>query len=463
MLAVPLLALWLATASSETPQPELPRLPLEQYPPELRARVSEALARAEGEPRSAGAAGALGMLLHAYDQLESAEACYRRAWRLAPSAFEWAYLEGLVAEALGQRETAAAALGDALRVQPASLPARLKLAEVRLAQGDPAGGEELYRAILREDPATPQAHYGLGRVEDLRGRRAAAAEHYLEAMRLFEGFGAAQYALALAYRDLGREEDARQHLALYQKHWLDAPPLDDPVLERVRQLKGGALQHLAEGVRLGKAGDTLASIREHEKALEEDPKLAQAHANLISLYGRLGQWDKAEQHYRRRHRPEPRPGRRPLRLRRGAQPAGPAPRGGAAAFRKALEINPYHAGAHNNLGSLLLAEGRLDEAAGHFQASLENDPDNRLARFNLGRVLVAQGRLAEAIAELQRIVTPEDEETPRYLYALGAAYVRAGDREKGLRTAEEAKRKAEALGQADARGQHREGPAAALA
>ena len=46
-------------------------------------------------------------------------------------------------------------------------------------------------------------------------------------------------------------------------------------------------------------------------------------------------------------------------------------------------------------------------------------------------------------------MTPEDEETPRYLYALGAAHVRAGDREKGVAYAREARRKAEALGQAD--------------
>src|SRR5918994_7982189 len=98
------LAFVLLGVPPEAPVPELPRLPLAQYPAELGARVSEALAGAKREPRSAAATGALGMLLHAYDQFESAEACYRRARALEPTAFEWAYLEGVVAGRLGRQE-----------------------------------------------------------------------------------------------------------------------------------------------------------------------------------------------------------------------------------------------------------------------------------------------------------------------------------------------------------------------
>ena len=263
---------------------------------------------------------------------------------------------------------------------------------------------------------------------------------------MYEAFGAAEYALALAYRDLGREEDARQHFALYQKHWLEAPPVEDPVLEQVRQLKGGALQHLAEGVRLGKTGDAQGSIREHEAALREDPKLVQARANLISLYARLQQWEKAEEHYRAAI--ALRPGLADVYYDYGvALSQQDRRREAALEFRKALEVNPYHSRAHGNLGALLLADGAADAAAGELEAALENDPGNRMAPFNLARVLGAQGRLDEAIVELQKILTPEDDETPRYLFALSAAYVRAGDREKGILYGQEAKRKAEAFGQ----------------
>src|SRR5438874_3347654 len=39
-------------------------------------------------------------------------------------------------------------------------------------------------------------------------------------------------------------------------------------------------------------------FRSHEAALAQSPSLAEAHANLISLYGRAHNWTKAEEHYR---------------------------------------------------------------------------------------------------------------------------------------------------------------------
>ena len=98
-----LAALLLALGSLEAPPPELPHLPVGQYPPEFRARVADALDRAERQPSAAGPTGALGMLLHAYDQLDSAAVCYQRARHLDPGAFEWAYLAGIVLRHRGRR------------------------------------------------------------------------------------------------------------------------------------------------------------------------------------------------------------------------------------------------------------------------------------------------------------------------------------------------------------------------
>jgi tetratricopeptide (TPR) repeat protein len=443
---VPLAVALLLAPAPAAAVPDLPALSLADYPVDLAARVQEALARARQEPGSAAATGALGMLLHAYDQAGAAAECYRRARALDPHAFEWAYLDGLVEARLGRADAAREALAAAVRLRPRSVAARVKLGEALQATGDLEGSAALFQALLAEDPRVPQAHYGIGRVEAARGQAARAAEHLLEATRLFEGFGAAHYALALAYRDLGREDEARARLALYQKHLMDAPPLDDPVLEEVRRLKQGAVAMLAEGVRLGKAGELAAAIREHERAVEADPRLAQAHANLVSLYGRAERWDKVDEHYRAAAALAP--GLADLHYDYGVAltQQGRAAEA-AAAFERTLAINPYHARAHNNLGTLRLADRRFEEAADHFRRALENDPGYRLAGFNLGRARVAQGRWAEAIEAFRRILTPEDDETPRYVYALASAYVRAGDRENGVRYAREALARARALGQ----------------
>jgi tetratricopeptide (TPR) repeat protein len=77
-----------------------------------------------------------------------------------------------------------------------------------------------------------------------------------------------------------------------------------------------------------------------------------------------------------------------------------------------------------------------------------NQAGYREARFNLGRVLLARGRPREAVAHFEMIVAPDDADTPRYLFALAAAYARAGERDKAVEQAERALRRAEARGQA---------------
>lgn len=442
-----LLALLLSLAPAAEP-PAVPPLALDTLPAAARERVAVAYRRATAEPASGEASGSVAMLLHSYDQLELAEAWYGRAARLDPDAFDWPYLLGVVQAERGLARDAARSLRDAVEKRPRDVPARLKLADVLLARGEVDASAALYDELLKEHPDSPQAHLGAGRVEAARGRPAAAAERFRRATELFEGFGAAYYALGLAYRDLGRADDARGALRLYEAHRMEQPPLDDPVLARVRELKTGALARLAEGVRLAKDGDLEAARREHEAALEADPSLAQAHANLISLYGRLGRADKAEEHYRAAVALSP--GLAEAHYDYGVLLVQQhRTREAAGAFERALAINPNYAAAHNNLGNMLEAEGRAAEAESHYRAAVANDPAYRLARFNLGRVLVSQQKPAEAVAELEKTLVPEDDETPRYLYALAAAWVRAGDRAKGLLYGRQAQEKAAARGQTE--------------
>ncbi len=110
----------------------------------------------------------------------------------------------------------------------------------------------------------------------------------------------------------------------------------------------------------------------------------------------------------------------------------------AQAFQTCLRLDPYHADAHHNYAVILESEGKLEVAASHHRKAIENRAGFRSAHFHLGRILVNQGKTAEAIEQFQKTLTPEDDETPRYLYALGATFVRAGDRLKGIQYLSEA-------------------------
>ena len=75
----------------------------------------------------------------------------------------------------------------------------------------------------------------------------------------------------------------------------------------------------------------------------------------------------------------------------------------AEQFKKAIEADPTHAGAHSNLGVAYERLGR-QEARAQFERAIELRPDFTHAHFNLARVLMKAGRSAEAVAELQRTI-----------------------------------------------------------
>lgn len=426
--------------------PDLPQLELSRFLPAVRRQVEEAYQSARARPRDAGANGKLGMALEAHEQYGAAAVCYRRARALDRGSFQWAYFLGNVLAAQAQNEPAAAALREALRLDPDYLPARLKLGDVLLASGRWQECRALFDAVLKGHPDNATAWYGLGRAAAGLGDQPAAMDAWREACARFPDYGAAHYALALAYRRGGETNAAREHFARYEAHKNTVPPVDDPLRAAVSALSAGAVARVREGALLEQAGRLDEAVAAHHAALQVDPDLVQAHVNLISLYGRLGRPEKAEEHYR-------------AILARGAGPADAHYNFGVLcfgrrrfaearlAFFKALEINPQYAEAHNNLAFLLEQEGRTDQALRHYREAVAYKPDYRLAHFHLGRILVDRKNYEEGIRHLLRTLEPEDDKTPAYLFALTGAYARSGNRAAALEYGRRARDLAAARGQ----------------
>jgi len=433
-------------AQSHPVVPELPRLTLDNFSPGVRQQIEDAYSLARSHADDAGASGRLGMVLQTYGLFEEATICYRRAVQLEPNSFSWTYYLGAAEADQGRCDIATSALRLALRIDPNYVPAKLRLANCLLVSADWDASGKLYAEIAEQNPDNADAFYGLGRVRAAKHDLPGASEAYRKATGLYPDFGAAHYALALTYRMLGMADQAEEQLRLYQKNKTGVPPAGDPLMAEVRAFNHSATYQVQYGAELERQGKLGESAEAHEKALEIDPRLVQAHINLIELYGRLGQFEKAEQHYNAAIRIEP--GSLESYYNYGVLllSAEKYPQA-EEAFRKTIEINPFHAGAHNNLGYLLERQSNFPEAEAEYRKAIENKPSDRQAHFNLGRILVNQKKFREGIQELQKTIEPEDDSTPRYVYALGAAFARSGDRQNALRYIRQARDGAAARGQ----------------
>ncbi len=438
-------------SSGQPDYPELPDLPLlspDEFPEATWNLLRRAYRAALDNPNDPRANGDLGDWLHAHRQYREAEACYSRARAMAPDVFRWAYYLGIIQTQRGQHEQAVASFHAAQRLNPTYPAIATRLGEALFAAGRFSESYELFGSLVRERPQMATAHYGLGRALSALGRPEDAVGPYRKACDLAPTFGSAHYALALAYRDLGEHERARELFLLHEKGRLVVPSDIDPLMEELKALNTGPLEYLAKGEALLEAEDKEGAILQFEQALRIDPEVEQARINLLITYGEMGRIEEAEQHYQTGVRINP--DQAELHNNYGVFLSRIGRYSEAEdVLRLAIEIRPNYAEAHNNLGHVLEQDGRENEAVTHYRKAIENRPNYRLAHYNLGWVLLNQSQYEEAIEQFQGTLTPEDDQTPGFMYGLAAAYGRAGNRDQAFHHAQEAHRRAIAHGQTE--------------
>lgn len=113
--------------------------------------------------------------------------------------------------------------------------------------------------------------------------------------------------------------------------------------------------------------------------------------------------------------------------------------GSAALWQRALDVTANNDVAHNNLGNVLMNQGRTGDAIRHFAEALRIDPAYAEARNNLGAALMSQGELDPAIAQFAQAI----QTGPRYADArdnLGMALMSEGKLDEAARQFAEALR-----------------------
>ena len=109
----------------------------------------------------------------------------------------------------------------------------------------------------------------------------------------------------------------------------------------------------------------------------------------------------------------------------------------ASAFQKQLEINPADEHANDYLGLAFERQQKFAEAAAAFRKQTSLDPLDAAAHAALGDLLLAQHDYVQAAPELDKatILSPENAELR---VSLGRAYLNTGEKEKALAAFEKA-------------------------
>jgi Flp pilus assembly protein TadD len=94
-------------------------------------------------------------------------------------------------------------------------------------------------------------------------------------------------------------------------------------------------------------------------------------------------------------------------------------------FTHALEVTQNNYLAHNNLGTLLVEQGKFEEAALHFRRGVEIKPDYARAWYNLALVMLRRGRPDEAATKFRRALAVRPD-YPEAHNQLGSALFQQG-------------------------------------
>lgn len=248
-----------------------------------------------------------------------------------------------------------------------------------------------YRQVLVHVPAHPHALHLTGVVHMQKGDPESAAGYFEKAVGVSRDNADFHADLGVALMAVGRHDTGLVHF------------------QRAAELRPDfAMAHYNIALAMIQRDDLGAAADSFRRALHHNPKLADAHMNLGLILLRLEPGEKAIRHLRQATEVGPENVIALTNLGIGLIETGAAAEA-VAVLKRAVALDPGFAAAHFGLASA------LDEAAGeksddenlalaeaHYRCALEINPDYFEAHMNLGIVLKAKRRYDEAEAEFRR-------------------------------------------------------------
>jgi len=173
------------------------------------------------------------------------------------------------------------------------------------------------------------------------------------------------------------------------------------------------------------------------KALELDPKLAEAHAILAEMYQKQWKWAESEEEYKRALELKP----NDASAHRGFAywlACHGRTQEALAWVERGRELDPL--GSADTVGFLLIMARRYDESIREYRSVLAVHPEYTNARWGLGFALIVNHQTDQAIPELEKTVAMMNR-SPGSLDMLATAYAHAGRPQDALTLINELKQR----------------------
>ena len=331
------------------------------------------------------------------------------------TAEEFSYHQGFDHLSRGQLDQAIAEFSKALANNP-------KFAEPYINRGLAYGRKGQYDLAIADfhkfielEHRDPEAYYNRGLAYAKKGQYDQALADFNQALKLSPGDGQAFYLRGFVHYKQGQADQARADLQTVLKlnpgyvkevQSRGAGEMDTygEVLQGKRQpaeaqagepaAKKAEVSHKQQALALARKGQYGGAITEFGKALEANPKDAEAYNSRGSTYTLEGRYDQA-----------------------------------LADFKKALELNPKYAKAYYNRALAYYYKGEYAQALADLNKALELNPKDAEAYNNRGLAYDQQGQYDRAVSDFDRALTLNPKLADAYLNK-AAACEKAGRKEE---------------------------------
>jgi protein O-GlcNAc transferase len=279
-----------------------------------------------------------------------------------------------------------------------------------LARQDLIAAQTDFEQVVRLAPHAEEGHSALGTVLIYRGRTKEGIRELETALAIKPTDSNARMNLAIAYHQIGSSAKAIPLFAeLEENARLQKQALAVPVLSAYARA-------------LAATGKLTQAAIKMKAALQADPRNAELHDELGSIYAQQKDWTAAQQEFTAAIQLNPEMPVAHLHL--GLAMKAQREPDGLKELSEARRLAPDSAIIAIELGKALAEAGQDAEAIPLFEQVLDRDPKSVVAMYQLALALQRSDRVHEAIALLREVVAIEPDNSPA-LTNLGMALTQA--------------------------------------